>query len=186
VPLLGDLAAFNHMNLNRKIVKLLTLASLSIGVIDGCALFPGAYHPGWKRYVSQQIPITVQKNKPVVFEMRVRNDSNGVGIQCAPEVWRAITNGGADQITIKLVSSSKPGTEIYWVRPGWLTRRPNSEGGGLAPAGMAFLIPNAQFLCGIAANHRGTASVRIEFPDGPDEPAPAEIIVMKNPSDLGL
>jgi hypothetical protein len=155
-------------------LKLLILASLLIGVAGGC----GTPQSRWKRFVKEQIPITVQKDKPVQFQIRVQNESNSLGLQCAPEIWQTLTNGGVDQITIQLMSSSKADTKIYFVRPGWLLSRPQSEGGGLIPAGFA-LFPNTQYLCGINAKHRGTATVQIAFPGGPDEPTPAAITVKK-------
>ena len=113
-----------------------------------------------------------------------RNGSNGLGIQCAPETWQTLTNGGTDKITIQLVSSSKPDTKIYWVRPGWLLPRQSEGGGYVRGGGFANLIPDTWFLCGITGKHRGTGTVEITFPGGPDEPSAAEIIVMKRPDDL--
>jgi len=163
------------MNVNTGMLKLFILAGFCIGAVGGC----GTPQPEWKRYVRQQVPITVQKDKPVQFQVDVRNGSNPLGLQCAPEVWQTLTNGGVDKITIRLVSSSVVGTEIYWVRPGWPLTRATSEGGGFIPAEFA-LFPNTQFLSGISGKHRGTATVQITFPGGPDEPAPAEIIVRKD------
>lgn len=156
-------------------LKLFSLAIFCLGVAGGCR----TPQPAWKRYVREQVPILVQKDKPVQFQVHVRNGSNSLGIQCTPEIWRSLTNGGADKIIIQLVSSSKAGMEIYWVRPGWLLPRPESLGGGLIPAEFA-LFPNTQFLSGISGKHRGMATVQIMFPSGPDAPAPAEIIVQKD------
>jgi hypothetical protein len=164
-----------HMNVDSRILKLLILAGLFIGVASGCS----TPQPQWKRIFKEQIPITVQKDKPVQFQIRVQNESNSLGLQCAPETWQTLTNGGVDQITIQLMSSSKADTKIYFVRPGWLLSRPQSEGGGLLSAGFA-LFPNTQFLCGITGKRKGTATVQITFPDGPDEPTPAAIIVKKS------
>ena len=158
------------------------LAGILICIVAGC----GAPQPAWKRFVQEQIPITVQKDKPARFQVRVGNRSNRLGIQCAPELWQALTNGGVDQITIQLVSSSRMDTKIYCVRPGWALPRPQSAGGGLAPAGFALFPQHTQFLCGIAGKHNGTATIQITFPGGPDEPSPAEIIVSKHPDDLKM
>ena len=154
-------------------LKLFILAGLLIGVAGGC----GTPQPRWKRFVKEQIPITLQKDKPVEFQMRVQHESNSLGLQCAPEIWQTLTNGGGEQITIQLVSSSKMDTKIFFVRPGWLLSSPQPEG-GLIPAEFA-LFPNTQYLCGIAGKHRGTATIKITFPGGPVEPSPAAIIVKK-------
>ena len=151
-------------------LKLLILAGLCVSVGSGC----GTPQPAWKRTVKEQIPITVQKEKPVHFQIRVENESNSLGLQCEPEIWQTLTNGGVDQITIQLVSSSKMDTKIYWVRPGWLLPKPQSQGGGLIPAEFG-LIPNTQYLCAISGRRRGTATVRITFPSGPDQPTRAAI-----------
>lgn len=162
-------------------LKLFMLTSLCVSVGGGC----GTPQPEWKRFVQEQIPITVQKDKPTLFQVRVRDGSNHLGIRCAPEIWLSLTNGGVDQITIQLVSSSKKGTKIYGARPGWPLPKLQSEGGSLAPAGFA-LVPNNHYLCGINGKHRGTATVQITFPGGPDEPTPAQIVVSKLPDDLKM
>ena len=118
----------------------------------------------------------VQQGKPVNVEIRVRTEGNTLSIRCSPEVWHALVNS-TNTTTIQIETSK--GAAVYSVKPGWLVRRPASEGGELRPAGTAFLIPNAQYLCWIYAKHRGKATVRNVFPNGPKEPAPAEIIVEK-------
>ena len=158
---------------------MLLLAGLCFGVAGGC----GTTQPEWKHTVKEQIPITVQRNKPVQFRVHVRSKANPLGIRCAPETWQSLTNGGTDKIIIQLVSSSTADAKIYWVRPGWLLPKPQSEKGEFVPAEFA-LIPDTQFLCGIYGKQRGTATVQITFPGGPDEPTPAEIIVRKGPDEL--
>ncbi|HEX5222052.1 MAG TPA: hypothetical protein VFZ59_20990 [Verrucomicrobiae bacterium] len=169
------------MNVNGEMLKLFLLAHLCIGVAGGCS----TPQPAWKRFVQEQIPITVQKGEPTLFQVHVRHGSNFLGIQCAPELWQTLTNGGTDKISIQLVTSSHIGTDIYGVRPGRLLPKPQSEGGGLAPAGFA-LFTNTQYLCAITGKHKGTATVEITFPGGPNEPSAAEIIVSKLPDDLKM
>jgi len=145
-------------------LKLLILAGLFIGVASGC----GTPRPAWERRLLERIPITVQKDKPTLFQVRVRAKTNELRLQCAPELWQTLTNGGVDQTTIQLVSSSKTGAKLYAMHPG-------------SPLGRFTNSPDIQFLCQILGERKGTATVQITFPDGPDGPSPAAIIVTKYP-----
>jgi hypothetical protein len=138
-----------------------------MGVASGCGTPP----PRSKVLLEERIPIAVQKDKPTLFEVRMRGKSRRLGIQCAPELWQTLTNGGVDQIMIQLVSSPKMDTKLHWVRPGW---RGMTE------------FTNTLFLCNIYGKRRGTATVQITFPDGPDEPSPAAIIVSKRSDQFKL
>lgn len=149
----------------------------------GCMHQDWTTHP-WKYLVWQRIPVMVQQGNPVDVEIRVRADANTLSIRCSPEVWHALVNS-TNTTTIQIEDSTSKGATVDWVKPGWLMRRPASEGGGLRPAGVTYLIPDAQYLCQIYAKHRGKANVRIVFPNGPKEPSPAEIIVEKNPPEWG-
>ena len=149
---------------NSRMLKLLILAGLFIGVASGC----GTPRLAWERRLLERIPITVQKDKPTLFQVRVRAKTNELRLQCAPELWQTLTNGGVDQITIQLVSSSKTGAKLYAMHPG-------------SPLGRFTNSPDIQFLCQILGERKGTATVQITFPDGPDGPSPAAIIVTKYP-----
>jgi len=98
---------------NSRMLKLLILAGLFIGVASGC----GTPRPAWERRLLERIPITVQKDKPTLFQVRVRAKTNELRLQCAPELWQTLTNGGVDQITIQLVSSSKTGAKLTRCTP---------------------------------------------------------------------
>ena len=161
----------------------------------GCALIHReSANPSWMGYIHETIPITVQRGKPVIFQTRVRRDSNAVAIRCSPSVWRELTNRGLSQggtedlksgewyhtIGVQLIAQTKEDAELLWIRPGWLLDHP------ARPAGMAALVPDAQFLFVITGSRRGKATVEIVFPNGPEEPTPAELVVLKVPADMGL
>jgi hypothetical protein len=166
------------MRTHLSFIKISTVVCVCVCIGIGCVSFH-------RSFVRQTIPITVQEGKPVVVKLQVRNDSNEVGIRCSPALWHDLTNS-ATKTKVHLKASTKPGTEISDIYPGMLTRRPDYEGGGLGPWGMAAKIPDVQYLFVLAGKHPATATIEIDFPTGPREPMPAEIIVMWEPWDMGI
>jgi len=126
------------------------------------------------QFVHQKIPIDIQSGKPVTIEISSLsgNGVNDVGIQCAPEVWNALTNG-KKTVEVQLKSSDKPKTEIGGIDP--------------ASSGTAFLgyITNVHYLFYISGEYHAKASVEITFPNAPPGTTHTEIIVCKTPADTG-
>ena len=151
-------------------MSILVCACLCLG--SGCVLL---FH---RSLIWQAIPITVQQGKPVIVKIQVRNDSNEVYIRCAPALWNDLTNS-VGKTTVQLKASTKPGTKISYIYP----FKRDVDG---RPWSMAALIPDTQYLCVITGKHRAIATLEIDFPSGPPNPTPAEIIVTWEPYDMGF
>jgi hypothetical protein len=153
-----------------KLARQLTAAVVLMGILSSC----GPKQKG-NQYVRQRIPIQIQRGKPVTVEILSLsgNGVNDVGIQCSPQVWNVLTNG-TKAIEVRLKSSDKLNTQISGVDP--------------TSSGTAFLgyISNVHYLFYISGEHRAKASVEITFPNAPEGPTHAEIIICKTPADTGL
>jgi hypothetical protein len=137
-------------------------ALLLISVVSSCR--PMSLE---EQFVRQKIPVEIQNGKTVRVEIHSLsgNGNNDVGIRCSPELWNFITNS-TKELAVQLKDSSKPDTSIDAV---------NLGGGG------DFLgyLTNVHYLFRIGGPRHAQATVEITFPNGPDKPTPAEIIVGK-------
>jgi hypothetical protein len=133
-----------------------------------------ASEPPDVQFVRQKIPVEIQSEKPLTFEIHSLsgNGVNDVGIRCSSEIWNTLTNG-TKAIDVRLKSSNKPSTQIGGVNPG--------------SSGTAFLgyISNVHYLFYIGGEYRAKATVEITFPNTPERTTSAEIIVCKTPADTG-
>jgi len=125
--------------------------------------------------VRQKIPVQIEANKPVTVEISSLsgNGVNEVGIQCSPEIWNSLTNE-TKNISVRLVSSSKPGTQI---------------GGVALGSGFGFFlgyVTNAHYLFYIGGKYHAKASVEIVFSNAPPGVTRADILIGKTPADTGL
>lgn len=152
------------------ILKSLLLVSLGIGVACSCA-----FRSPDDQFIRQVIPVEIQRGKPVEIEIHSLsgNGANCVGIRCAPEVWKVLTNS-PKAIEVKLKSSSKPQTEIGGIDP-------NSNA-----IGFLGYLTNVHYLFYISGEPRTKATVVIIFPNMPEGAAHMEIIVGKTPVDTKL
>ena len=120
-----------------------------------------------EQFVRQKIPVEIQTGRTVTVEIKSLsgNGNNDIAILCSPELWNSLTNG-TKNITVRLKNSSSSDTSIEAVDPGH---------GGI------FLgyLTNVYYLFKIGGPRHAKATVEITFPNGPDKPTPAEIIVGK-------
>ena len=122
--------------------------------------------------VREIIPVEIQSDKPLTVEIPSLsgNGWNDVGLRCAPEVWKAVTNG-ARPFSGRLKSSTKPDTEIGGV------------GLGFGFAHFLGSLSDVHYLFHITGKDGAKASVEITFPNAPSGSTHAEILVGKTPID---
>lgn len=132
----------------------------------GCAASSDA------QYVRQRIPIEIRSGTPAVVRIHSLsgNGWNEVGIRCSPDVLKTLL-GGKDKLGLRLLSSSKNGTEIVNASP---------DDHKLWP------VDSFHYLFAVGGAYRAEATVEIMFPTAPEGVTKAEIIVLKTPSDTGL
>jgi hypothetical protein len=144
----------------------LMAALVAMSVLSSCGRQP----PG-ERFVREVIPVVIEKDQPVVVEIRSLSVGlNNVGIRCPIEVWTTLTNS-AKGITVHLKSSSVPDTQIGGI---------DTASGGTSFIGY---IPNAHYLFYISGEPGANATVEITFPNAPRSATGAEIIVCKTPAE---
>jgi hypothetical protein len=124
-----------------------------------------------EHFVRQKIPIEIQSGNPATIGIRSLsgNGWNEVGLRCSPEVWDALTNG-SENISVRLKSSNKHGTEIYGVSPGHEN---------------LWHLESFHYLFLIGGEYRAKAVVEISFKNAPPRVTHAEILVIKTPADTG-
>ncbi len=153
---------------NMKVALRLIAVFVMATILSSC----GRQQPG-ERFVRQRIPVEIQKNQPLDVEIHsLSGDPNDIGIQCPIEVWNALTNN-ANTGSVRLKSSSKPGTQIFGI---------DTSSGGTSFIGY---IPNTHYLFYIFGEPGANATVEITFSNAPAGTTSADIIVCKTPAETG-
>jgi hypothetical protein len=147
-----------------RVARQLIAVSVMACLFSHCTMTPD------QRFIRQKIPMEIQSAKPSTVKIGLSgNGWNEVGVRCSPQVWAALTSAGSSNITVRLISSNKQGTQIINVSPGTTHK--------LWP------IEAYHYLFTIGGEEGANASVEISFPSVPEGLTPVEIIVLKTPID---
>ena len=145
-----------------KIVRYLIAASFLASILASCE------RRGVDWLILEKKPIEIQKGKPTVVELNGFNGNgpNDVGIRCAPEAWKQLTNCPSP-VVVALKSSKYPGASIY------------NASVFTVGEGRSYDIPGFRHLFEIWTGPQDKAVIEVTFSNAPAGSLQAEIVVCR-------